>query len=258
MEKYELAFEDFRKGLRYKDIAEKHGVSLSAVKSWAARQGWKDKLQPKSKKVATEEKKLQPESETKNKAKKTENEITAYEGLSNKQRLFCNEYLLDLNATQAAIRTGYSKRTANEQGARLLAKVSVSAYIRKKLDEVEKSKIATLEEILETQTRILRREEHEYTAVTIKTRKSSYDENGKKVIMENEEVQAVPLPSKLSDVNQAAEQLSKRLLFNPLDKHKIEHDERKLALEERKIAGGDQQDNELDDWIENVVGKPNG
>ena len=35
-----------------------------------------------------------------------------------RQRRFVDEYLLDLNATQAAIRAGYSPRTANEQGAR--------------------------------------------------------------------------------------------------------------------------------------------
>lgn len=42
-----------------------------------------------------------------------------------KQQRFVDEYLIDLNATQAAIRAGYSPKTANEQGARLLANVSV-------------------------------------------------------------------------------------------------------------------------------------
>ena len=49
--------------------------------------------------------------------------------LTDKQRRFVEEYLIDLNATQAAIRAGYSERTANEQGARLLAKASVAAAI---------------------------------------------------------------------------------------------------------------------------------
>ena len=40
------------------------------------------------------------------------------------------EYLIDLNATQAAIRAGYSAKTANEQGARLLANVSISDAIK--------------------------------------------------------------------------------------------------------------------------------
>jgi phage terminase small subunit len=46
-----------------------------------------------------------------------------------KQEQFVREYLIDLNATQAAIRAGYSAKTANEQGARLLANVSVRAAI---------------------------------------------------------------------------------------------------------------------------------
>ena len=50
--------------------------------------------------------------------------------MSPKQKAFCEEYLIDLNATQAAIRAGYSKKTAQEQGARLLSNVIVSAYVR--------------------------------------------------------------------------------------------------------------------------------
>jgi phage terminase small subunit len=47
-----------------------------------------------------------------------------------RQQRFVEEYLVDLNATQAAIRAGYSARTANEQGARLLANASVAAAIQ--------------------------------------------------------------------------------------------------------------------------------
>jgi len=50
-------------------------------------------------------------------------------GLTPRQARFVGEYLLDLNATQAAIRAGYSPKTANEQGARLLAKVSIGAAV---------------------------------------------------------------------------------------------------------------------------------
>ncbi len=45
--------------------------------------------------------------------------------LTPQQSRFVEEYLVDLNATQAAIRAGYSKKTANEQGAQLLAKLSI-------------------------------------------------------------------------------------------------------------------------------------
>lgn len=46
-----------------------------------------------------------------------------------KQAAFVREYLIDLNATQAAIRAGYSARTANEKGSQLLAQVSIHSAI---------------------------------------------------------------------------------------------------------------------------------
>lgn len=49
--------------------------------------------------------------------------------LNPRQQRFVDEYLVDLNATQAAIRAGYSAKTANEQGSELLAKLSVQAAI---------------------------------------------------------------------------------------------------------------------------------
>lgn len=53
----------------------------------------------------------------------------AYSDLTPKQQRFCDEYLIDLNATQAAIRAGYSVKTANEQGSRLLVNVSIQKYL---------------------------------------------------------------------------------------------------------------------------------
>jgi phage terminase small subunit len=49
--------------------------------------------------------------------------------LTPRQRLFVHEYLVDLNATRAASRAGYSRKTAPEQGARLLKNVKVAAII---------------------------------------------------------------------------------------------------------------------------------
>jgi phage terminase small subunit len=57
-------------------------------------------------------------------------------GLTPKQERFVQEYLIDLNATQAAIRAGYSAKTANEQGARLLANVSIAAAIAAKQEKL--------------------------------------------------------------------------------------------------------------------------
>ena len=62
--------------------------------------------------------------------------------LTDKQELFCREYLVDLNATQAAIRAGYSENTASEQGARLLVNVKVQNHIQElKKQRNERNKI---------------------------------------------------------------------------------------------------------------------
>jgi len=63
-------------------------------------------------------------------------------GLTEKQEKFCREYVKDFNGTQAAIRAGYSKNTANEQAPRLLVNVSVSNRISELTKkQAEKSEI---------------------------------------------------------------------------------------------------------------------
>jgi phage terminase small subunit len=49
--------------------------------------------------------------------------------LTDKQKRFCEEYLIDLNATQSAIRAGYSKATAGAIGSENLTKPEIRAYI---------------------------------------------------------------------------------------------------------------------------------
>ena len=68
--------------------------------------------------------------------------------LNPRQQRFVQEYLIDLNATQAAIRAGYSARTANEQGARLLAKVSVAAAVQAEMDKRAKRTEITADRVL--------------------------------------------------------------------------------------------------------------
>ena len=54
--------------------------------------------------------------------------------LTPKQQRFCEEYLIDLNGTQAAIRAGYSEKTAEVQGSRLLSNAKVKEYLQGKMD----------------------------------------------------------------------------------------------------------------------------
>ena len=84
--------------------------------------------------------------------------IVAEKKLTAKQQRFCDEYLIDLNATQAAIRSGYSKKTAYSQGQRLLKHVEVKAYIDARMEEKEKELIADQDEVLKYLTKVLRGE----------------------------------------------------------------------------------------------------
>lgn len=69
--------------------------------------------------------------------------------LTAKQKLFVKEYMVDLNATQAAIRAGYSSKTANEIGAQNLAKLSIQESIQKAMDKRAAKVEATAEMVLQ-------------------------------------------------------------------------------------------------------------
>jgi phage terminase small subunit len=58
--------------------------------------------------------------------------------LTEKQRRFVDEYLIDLNATQAAVRAGYSAKTADVQGSRMLGNVKVQQAIAEQMAERSK------------------------------------------------------------------------------------------------------------------------
>lgn len=75
-----------------------------------------------------------------------------------KQQKFCDEYLIDCNATQAAIRAGYSPKAAGTYGAKLLANAGVRACIDAELEKLHSAKIADAEEVLQYLTAVLRGE----------------------------------------------------------------------------------------------------
>jgi phage terminase small subunit len=70
-------------------------------------------------------------------------------GLPPKQATFVKEYLVDLNATQAAIRAGYSARTAHAQGPRLLGNVGVAAAIASATQARSERTLITADRVLE-------------------------------------------------------------------------------------------------------------
>ena len=75
-------------------------------------------------------------------------------GLNSRQEMFCNEYIVDYNATKAALRAGYSKKTAGSIGSENLKKPEILARVRE-LQEEKRQKLVISEafvvtELLET------------------------------------------------------------------------------------------------------------
>lgn len=75
-----------------------------------------------------------------------------------KQKSFCDEYLIDLNATQAAIRAGYSKKAARQVGNENMSKPYIKNCIEERMQEKEDSLIAKQDEVLKYLTSVMRGE----------------------------------------------------------------------------------------------------
>ncbi len=68
--------------------------------------------------------------------------------LNPKQKRFCDEYLVDLNATQAYIRAGYSKKGAEVSAHKLLRNTNIEKYIQLKQNKYQEALDLTIEEVV--------------------------------------------------------------------------------------------------------------
>lgn len=132
--------------------------------------------------------------------------------LTQKQRLFADEYIKSGNATQSALKAGYSSKTVRSIGQENLTKPDIKAYIDAKMAEIESHKIADAKEVLEFYTRVLRKEETEPEKLM--------DEDGSEHFYDRE-------PS-LKDRLNAAKELMKRY---PLDDPVVKVQLRKLTAD---------------------------
>ena len=78
--------------------------------------------------------------------------------MTKKQKRFCDEYLIDCNATQAAIRAGYSEKTAYSIGVENLKKPEIKSYIEQELERIRDNNIADAAEVMKYLTSVLRGE----------------------------------------------------------------------------------------------------
>lgn len=142
MEKWELAFKDYQNGMKYKDIAAKHNVSINTVKSWKSRK-WNnqsedgaplEKVAHKNKKGCTQ-KEMQP--------------VIDNDDLTEQQKMFCLFYLQHFNATKAyqqAYQVTY--QTANAHGYKLLSNVVINEELRRLKSELQQETFVTTKDLI--------------------------------------------------------------------------------------------------------------
>ena len=137
--------------------------------------------------------------------------------LTEKQKLFVDEYLIDLNATRAYrdIYPNCKKDSSADAAARkLLGNTRIQEYIKQQLEKIGSEKIADAQEVMEYLTKVMRREMKESVVVTVTKERSEYVNTGdgrpRKQTVKEEVPQIVEIPAKLSDANKAAELLGKR------------------------------------------------
>ncbi|HCQ5570148.1 TPA: terminase small subunit [Clostridioides difficile] len=113
--------------------------------------------------------------------------------LTEKQKRFCDYYIETGNATEAAIKAGYSEKTAKVIGAENLTKPYLKSYIDERIGQLESNRIADAKEVMEYLTKIVRNEAKEEVVVV--------SEYGPEIIKKDVSIR---------DRNKAAELLGKR------------------------------------------------
>jgi len=152
----------------------------------------------------------------KSKKKKAIKQKIDNHGLTLKQKRFCDEYIKTGNGTASAIAAGYNPKCANVIASENLTKPNISAYVQKRLDELDAKSMMQQKEVLQGLTRVARREEQEFV-VSQETIKQEFYENvgtAENPVMKKRSVTStvpkiVPIPARLQDTNKAYELLGK-------------------------------------------------
>ncbi|MEO5294317.1 terminase small subunit [Enterococcus cecorum] len=87
--------------------------------------------------------------------------------LTEKQKRFADEYIISGNATQSAIKAGYSSKYANTNASKLLQNTTIKSYIDERLEELKSERTADAQEVLEYLTSVMRGNETEEVLIGV-------------------------------------------------------------------------------------------
>lgn len=239
-------------GMKYREIAEKYGVSISTVKSWKVRHEWsrkssksrksmRTKSRVQSKKVRTESRVQKEPEQKKNKEDAGEiqeaKQAVAEAGeLNEKQRLFALYFFRTHNATSAYQKAyGCRREVASSSACQLLKNPKVGRFIRKMQQERDANLFLDACDVVELYMRIAFADYNDYVSV-----KDGEIENKSLGDMDGQIIESV-MPTKggvivkLADRMKALNWLAGYFELNPTDRHRIAYQNKLAELREREV-----------------------
>lgn len=255
------------------DIASELSISEGTVRGWKSKDRWDNQLNGAFRKSSkgsnkSKERSKQVTKETKIINKKLLDTVEENDNLTEKQKLFCVYYMQNFNATAAALRAGYSPDSAGQIGYNLLRRDDVKEEIRK-LKEIKKETFMLNEaDIVERYMTIAFASMNDFTNFGTEE-VIEIDENGEaqkykqnfvhfkdSSLVDGGLISEISVGRngsniKLADRMKALDWLGKYFLMNPLDRHKVEYENKKLELEKQKLE--DASDDELINSFMNTV-----
>jgi uncharacterized protein YjcR len=231
------AEKDYLKGMKYKDIAEKYGVSINTVKSWVRRYDW-----AKKKKCAHKEEGCTPKKRGAPKGNK--NAVGNSGGGAPK-------------GNKNAVTTGEFERLffsdLNDEEKQLIQSIE---YEKKVLLRQEIALLTVREKRILQRIEEAKKKTGGLSIKDVTTRKTEITGNllsGKQ--SQNETItHALSTFELISRLEEALTRIQAKKIKCIDSLNKIEVDEKKLYLEERKLTGETEQDKLIDDWIDGVIG----
>ena len=231
--------------ITFVDLADKHNLKTSTVRSRKSREKWQRNKNIKQRNVATNKSNA---TEKKKVIDDGTRETMVNENLTHQQRLFCIYYSKIFNATQSYQKAyGCSYDVANAEGYKLLVNPCVKAEIQR-LNEIKRQQIVANEtDIVEYHMRIAFSDIGNYLSFGQEVKEGDLGPYNANVVNLNESsnvdtqlIQEVKqgregVSIKLADKQKSLDWLDKHFLINPMDNHKIEFDKMKLELERKKI-----------------------
>ena len=242
--KWELAELDYVAGMKYREIAEKYGVSINTVRSWKVRHSWDRKGDgPRKRKCAQTVRikactqKTREQEERDEEKRKAIRALVKVDKINERQRLFALYYFQTHNATASYQRAyGCTRAAAAASASRLLNDAKIRACIQQLKDERDAGILLRATDVVELYMRIAFADISEFVSV----------EQGKYTVNDLSEVDTQLIESvkltkgggvivQLNDRMKALQWLSDYFELNPRDGHKVEYQRKMAELREREL-----------------------